>query len=362
LFDRTEARQRRPGHDLINVTMPLHINEAVASLAVYYNVLLTLQADIARNYFTLRSLDAEIATVTRTVGLRQEQLQLVRSRFEGGIGNDLDVARAETELATAQAETSALAKRRGELENALAILAGVNPSVFHVAPIAESGRDLTWNPKPPSIPAGLPSQLLERRPDVAEAERQLAAANARIGVAKSAFFPVLRLTGSGGFLSGDIETLFNWESRVWSIGPSLSLPIFAGGRNLANFRRSKSVYEEAIANYRQRVLVAFGEVENSLAGIYHLANKAEAQDRAVASARRSAELASDRYQSGIVGYLDVVEADRAALVTQRDHALLTGQRLIATVNLVKALGGGWTERQLVATTKPVSKAKLSTQN
>src|SRR5205085_7511829 len=155
------------------------------------------------------------------------------------------------------------------------ILVGSNPSLFHLP--AGAGR---WNPRPPPVPAGLPAELLERRPDVAEAERQLAAANARIGVAKAAFFPVVRLTGSGGFVSGDIDSLFKWESRVWSLGPSLSLPIFAGGRNRAEYKRSQAAYQEAVAKYRQRILVAFGEVENSLAGVYHLSKQAEAQERA----------------------------------------------------------------------------------
>jgi NodT family efflux transporter outer membrane factor (OMF) lipoprotein len=318
--------------------------EAVASIASFHNILLTLQGDVAQNYFALRALDAEIATVASTVGLRNEQVQLVRSRFEGGIGNELDVARAETELASTEAEASSLAKRRGELENALAILVGANPAAFKLAQLDPVNAN--WNPRPPAIPAGLPADLLERRPDVAEAERQLAAANARIGVAKAAFFPVLRLTGSGGFLSADIDSLFNWESRVWSIGPSLSLPIFAGGRNRANYKRSQAAFDEAIAKYRQRILVAFGEVENSLAGIYHLANQADAQNRAAASARRSAQLASDRYRAGIVSYLEVVDANRAALQIERGNAQLTGQRLITTVQLIKALGGGWQESVL----------------
>jgi hydrophobe/amphiphile efflux-1 (HAE1) family protein/NodT family efflux transporter outer membrane factor (OMF) lipoprotein len=321
--------------------------EAVASIAAFHNILLTLQADIAQNYFSLRARDAEIATVTATIGLRREQLQLVRDRFDAGIGNDLDVARAETELASAEAEAASLARQRAELENAIAILVGSNPSTFRLAP-ATGPDNAVWNPQPPEIPIGLPAELLERRPDVAEAERQLAAANARIGVAKAAFFPVLRLTGSGGFVSGDIETLFNWEGRVWSIGPSFSLPIFAGGRNRANHRRSQAEYQEAIAEYRQRILVAFGDVENSLAGIHYLANQAAAQDRAVASARRSAELATDRYRAGIVSYLEVVDANRGALQIERGNAQLTGQRLIATVQLIKALGGGWTEDELGA--------------
>ena len=268
--------------------------EAAASVAAFHNILLTLQSDVAQNYFALRALDAEIATVVGTVDLRKEQVRLVRSRFEGGIGNELDVARAETELATTEAEAASLAQRRTELENAIAILVGANPSTFKLAalPLTRSagtpspsneeragvrGQTATvvpWNPQPPAIPAGLPADLLERRPDVAEAERQLASANARIGVAKAAFFPVLSLTGSGGYVSGDIDTLFKWDSRVWSIGPSLSLPIFAGGRNRANYKRSRAAYEEAVAHYRQQVLVAFGEVENSLSAIRHLIDQA----------------------------------------------------------------------------------------
>src|SRR5438874_3909794 len=298
--------------------------DAQASLAAFHNVLLILHADVAQNYFALRALDAEISTVTSTVGLRKEQVQLVRSRFDAGIGNELDVARAETELASAEGEAASLAKRRAELENALAILVGENPSTFKFATASGDGGT-RWNPAPPKIPADLPSDLLERRADVSEAERQLAAANARIGVAKAAFFPVLRLTGSGGYVSGDIDSLFKWESRVWSLGPSLSLPIFAGGRNRAEYKRSQAAYQEAIAKYRQRILVAFGEVENSLAGIHHLSTQAAAQDRAVANARRAAELATDRYRSGIVSYIEVVDASRDALQAERGSAQLAGQ-------------------------------------
>jgi hydrophobe/amphiphile efflux-1 (HAE1) family protein/NodT family efflux transporter outer membrane factor (OMF) lipoprotein len=317
--------------------------DAQASLASYYGVLLTLQGDVAQNYFSLRALDAEIATVNGTVDLRKEQVQLVRGRFEGGIGNDLDVARAETELATTEADAASLAQRRAELENAIAILTGSNPSSFQLA--AETNH---WKPQPPEIPAGLPADLLERRPDVAEAERQLASANARIGVAKASFFPVLTLTGSGGFLSADVDSLFKWDSRTWSLGPSLSLPLFAGGRNKANYRRSQAVREEAVAHYRQQVLVAFGEVENSLSGIRYLTTQAEAQQRAVSTARRAADLATDRYRSGIVGYLDVVDASRDALQAERADAQLAGQRLIASVQLIKALGGGWEHQAIEA--------------
>lgn len=320
--------------------------DAAASVANYQNVLLTLQADVAQTYFTLRALDAEIATVHDTLALRREEVDLVRSRFSGGIGNELDVVRAQTELSTTEAEAAALARQRDVLENALAILAGVNPANFKITALTGANKD--WHPRPPEIPAGLPSALLERRPDVAAAERQLASANAKIGVAKAAFFPVLSLTASGGYLSGDVETLFNWGSRTWSIGPSVSLPLFAGGRNRANLERARGAFEEAVAVYRQQVLVAFGDVENSLSDLRHLADQAEAQARAVAFARRAAELAADRYRSGIVAYIEVIDANRDALSAERITEQLTGQRLVAAVQLIKALGGGWTAQPLFA--------------
>ncbi len=320
--------------------------DAQASLAAFQNVRLTLEADVAQNYFRLRALDAEIATVAGTVELRHEQVRLVRSRFDGGIGSELDVARAETELAATEAELAALGQRRAELENALAILVGANPSGFKLAALATANA--AWNPQPPGVPAGLPAELLERRPDVAEAERQLAAANARIGVAKAAFFPVLTLTGSGGYVSADVDSLFKWDSRTWSLGPSLTLPIFAGGRNRASLQRARAAHEEAVAKYRQQVLVAFGEVEDSLASIRHLAEQTAAQERAVASARRSVALATDRFRSGIVSYIEVVDASRDAFSAERANAQLAGQRLIAAAQLIKALGGGWDEQQILA--------------
>jgi multidrug efflux system outer membrane protein len=322
--------------------------DAQASLADYYNVLLTLQSDVAQNYFGLRALDAEIATVAATIGLRREQVQLTRSRFEGGIGNELDVARAETELATTEADAASLARRRTELENALAILVGANPSVFRLPAITPNN----WNPIPPEVPAGLPAGLLERRPDVAEAERSLASANAKIGVAKAAFFPVVSLTASGGYLSGELQNLFNWESRVWSIGPSISLPLFAGGRNRANYHRSQAAFEEAVARYREQVLVAFADVENSLSGIRHLSDQSAAQQRAVAQARRAADLATQRYRSGIVAYIEVIDANRDALQAERANDQLAGERLITTVQLIKALGGGWHSEQLFTKAAP----------
>ncbi|HEV2318435.1 MAG TPA: efflux transporter outer membrane subunit [Verrucomicrobiae bacterium] len=317
--------------------------DAQASLADYYNVLLTLQSDVAQNYFALRELDQEIGIVTGTISLRNEQVRFVRSRYEGGIGSELEIAQAETELATTEADAASLARRRDELENAIAILVGASPSDFH---IPKNTND--WEPEPPQVPAGLPGDLLERRPDVAQAERQLASANAKIGVAKAAFFPVVTLTGSAGYASADVSSLFNWESRTWTLGPGISLPIFAGGRNLSNYRRSRAAYEEAVAVYRQQVLVAFGDVEDGLADIKHLADQAVAQNNAVTSARRSADLADERYRSGIVSYIEVVDANRDALTAERAATQLTGQRLMATVQLIKALGGGFDARLLQA--------------
>jgi multidrug efflux pump len=317
--------------------------DAQVSLADYYNVLLALQSDVANNYFTLRELDAEITIVNNTIGLRHEQVKVVESRYEGGIGSELEVAQAQTELATTEADAASLARSRDEIENAIAILVGANPSEFHLAPSTNN-----WTPEPPEIPAGLPGDLLERRPDVAQAERQLASANAKIGVAKAAFFPVVTLTGSGGYLSGDVNTLFNWEAHTWSFGPSVSLPVFAGGRNLAGYRHSKAVYAESVAAYRQQVLLAFGDVENSLSGIKHLADQYAAQQRAVTNSLEAASLAEERYRSGVVSYIEVVDANRDALTAERAATQLTGLRFIASIRLIKALGGGFDVNALQA--------------
>ncbi|HVU25619.1 MAG TPA: efflux transporter outer membrane subunit, partial [Opitutus sp.] len=240
-----------------------------------------------------------------------------------------------TELATTEADAAALANRRAAVQNALAILVGVAAPGFSV--------DASDTPlaSPPAVPAGLPADLLERRPDIAAAERSLAAANARIGVAKAAFFPAISLTGSAGFASGDIDRLFDSDSRIWSIGPRLYLPIFQGGRNRANLDRSRGAFDEAVAVYRQRVLVAFREVQDALTATQLLGEQSAAQDRAVASAQRAAGLAEIRYKAGYVSYLEVIDAQRTALATERTAAQLAAVRLNASVALVRSLGGGW---------------------
>jgi multidrug efflux system outer membrane protein len=315
--------------------------DAQARLAAFENTLLLLKADVAQNYFVLRTLDTERAILRNTINFRGEALDLVNARFKGGAASELDVSRAETELTSTKAELLAVDRRRTEVEHALAVLVGQPASEFAVKELP-----LATDTLPPVIPAGLPGDLLERRPDIAEAERLLAAANARIGVAKAAFFPVVRLTGTAGFESFDVESLFNWESRVWSIGPSISLPLFQGGRNRANLKRSQAVFEENVANYRQRILVAFKETQDALTGARLLSEQAVLQDQSRASARKTADISNKRYRAGLVSYLEVVESERTALGAERESARLTGQRLVTSVQLLKAIGGGWHDSNL----------------
>jgi outer membrane protein, multidrug efflux system len=315
--------------------------DAQARVAAFENTLLLLKADVAQNYFVLRTLDTERTILRNTIGVRRDALDIVNARFKGGAASELDVSRAETELSSTQAELLALDRRRAEIEHALAVLVGQPASEFAVKDLPLDMAIL-----PPVIPPGLPGDLLERRPDIAEAERLLAAANARIGVAKAAFFPVVRLTGAAGFESLDIESLFNWESRVWSIGPSITLPLFQGGRNRANLKRARAAFEENTANYRQRILVAFKEVQDALTGARLLSQQAVVQDQSRTSARKTADISNKRYRAGLVSYLEVVESERTALGAERESARITGQRLVSTIQLIKALGGGWADSAL----------------
>jgi len=327
--------------------------DAEASAATLESVQLALTADVAANYFTLRGLATELTLVGNGVGLRRDVLKLINSRRSLGAATDFDVARAETELASTEAEAAALANRRSAIQNALAVLVGEPASSFTIS--TSNAQPSTLDVQlsaPPAIPAGLPSQLLERRPDVAAAERALASANARIGVAKAAFFPAISLTGGAGWASGDIDRLFNADSRIWSIGPSLYLPIFQGGRNQANLARSRAAYDEAVAVFRQRVLIAFREVQDALTATQLLAEQSAAQERALASARRSGELAQKRYDSGYVNLLEVIDAQRTVLATERASAQLAAQRLTTNVSLIKSIGGTWTAEPVATLSKP----------
>lgn len=295
---------------------------------------LSLRAETARVYFTLRAVEGERDALDRAIGKRREALKLTQSRLDAGTGNELDVERAKTELAAAQTELTALGQVRAELENALAVLLGENASDFRVsAPKSE--------PALPQVPTGVPSELLQRRPDVAEAERHLAAANARIGVAKTAYFPSLRLAASGGWEANETKKLSDEDSRAGSVGFSFSLPLFDGGKRKAGLDQSKAAHQEAAQAYQHTVLTAFQEVENALSAVQVLARQSEELQRALTSAQKAAELSRTRYNGGLVSYFEVIEADRTVLQFERSAAQLRGERLTAAAALIKALGGGW---------------------
>lgn len=311
---------------------------AAAALAAIHQVNLGIEADIATNFFRIRSLDSEMALVREAIDWRKQAYDIASARVKAGAGNDLELQQAATEVATAEAETSALQIQRDQLENAIAILVGANATTFKIKTSA-----LNADATPPRVPGGTPSDLLERRPDIAQAERLLAATCAKIGVAKAAFFPSIRLIGNGGVLSGDLTNLFDEVSQKWVLGPSISIPLFSGGRFRGNLERVRAEYDENLALYRQSILGAFAEVESSLSAMRNLATEQGAVNRAVDSARKAASIAKTRYEAGTSPYLEVIEANRTLLLTERTRAQLAGTRMIASVSLMKALGGGWSQ-------------------
>ncbi len=311
--------------------------DAQARAADFHHARLGIQAEVADLYFRIRTVDRQRSVVRRSLGLRQEGRAILQGRVEAGHAPELDLARADTEVAATETELLRLERQRQSLETALSILLGIPAPEFRLTEATTPSAPA----RVPIIPAGLPSQLLERRPDIAAAERQMAAASARIGVAKAAYFPVLRLTGSAGFVSAELDSLFEWDSRVWSLGPSLSLPIFAAGRTRANHARARAAFEESIARYRQQLLVAFAEVQDSLSSARLLAGEAAALERTLDAARRTQQLARARYDGGILDYLGVIESQRTLLATELDAARLLGERQSVAVRLVRALGGGW---------------------
>lgn len=310
--------------------------DAGAVEATYRSVLLSLQADVAQTYFRLRELDAEIATVNQTVKLREESVRITSRRFELGDIGEFDLSRAKTELSTARAEAIGLQRDRANAEHALAVLLG-KPAAAFSAPTAplEDAAAL------PTIPAGLPSALLERRPDIASAQRTMEAANARIGVARSAMFPALNISAAGGGVGTSMAEVFKWSSRSWLLGAALSMPLIDGGRNRNNVVRSEAALEEAVGSYRQSVLTAFAEVEDNLAGLRILAGQSAEIEAAVVSARRSADLAQKLYDAGRGSYLELLDAQRNQATVERNAVQLRGERAITTVALIRALGGGW---------------------
>jgi len=312
-----------------------------ASAADLENVRLLVSSELAADFFQLRELDAEIAVVQKAIDFEKEGLNLVDKRHQGGAVSGLDVVQQQTVLDSSYTQLALLQQQRAQFEHAIAVLQGLPASNFK-APVR------ALDVLPPAIPLTLPSELLQRRPDIAIAEREVAAANAQIGVAKSAFYPSIFLGGGGGFQSRDIGKLLDAPSAIWSIGLSVLEPVFAGGRNHARLDSAKAAYDENVANYRETSLIAFQQVEDTISGLNALASASDSQQRAVADAGRSLTLANARYTGGLVTYLDVITAQEQVLSNERLAAQIQGQRLVTSVLLVKALGGGWDSASIAA--------------
>jgi NodT family efflux transporter outer membrane factor (OMF) lipoprotein len=303
------------------------------------NVQLVLTAELAADYFSLRELDAETQVVQESVAIQQKGLQLVVSRHSGGVASGLDLAQQQTLLDATVSQLYLVKQQREQYEHAVAVLTG-NPAATFTVPV----RPLNATPVP--VPLGVPSDLLERRPDIATAERHMAYENAEVGVAKAAFYPQLTLSGAGGFESTDITNLITAPNAIWSLGGDLLEPVFNGGRNRANLALARHTYDESVANYREAVLEAFQQVEDGLTGLTELSQANLSQNAAVADAHRALEIANNRYVGGVTSYLDVITAQSALLTNQRLATQLMGQQMVTEVYLVKALGGGWDASQI----------------
>ncbi|WP_083615113.1 efflux transporter outer membrane subunit [Paraburkholderia sp. SOS3] len=312
--------------------------DAQQTEALLHSVLLALQADVAQNYFSLRELDGETAVLANAVDLRVQALGLVQHRFDDGEISELDVARAKAELESTRSDLLTVQRLRASSEHSLAVLLGKTPSEFTMAANPLSPVEIR-------IPPGLPSALLERRPDVAAAERAMAAANARIGIARAAYFPSLELTGNAGFEAATIGNLFRASSWAFLAGPAagtaLTQTIFDGGRRKGNLKNAHAQFEEQVANYREQVLVAFQQVEDNLSDLRILEDQTQTQGRAVAASSRAAHLSRVQYNEGAVNYLDVIDAERTVLDARRVDVQLRGVQAESTVALIRALGGGW---------------------
>ncbi len=310
-----------------------------ASAANVENVRLLVTSDLAADYFQLRELDAEIDVVRKAIEYQQKGLDLVNNRHAGGVASGLDVAQQQTVLDSSITQLHLLTQQRAQFEHAIAVLQGL-PAQQFTAPARVLGA------QPPPIPLKLPSDLLERRPDIGQAERQVYSAFAQIGVARAAFYPSIGIGGTAGWQSTSITSLLNGPSAIWSIAATALEPIFAGGKNRARLDFAKANYDDTVANYRETVLTSFQQVEDALAGLNALNSASESQQRAVADADRALNLANIRYTGGLVTYLDVITAQETLLNNQRLAVQLLGQQMVTEVLLVKALGGGWTARDI----------------
>jgi len=310
-----------------------------SSAADLANVRLVLTAELAADYFNLRELDRESGVVRESVEIQQKGLDLVNYRHEGGVASGLEVAQQAALLNSTATQLQLVLQQRAQYEHAIAVLVGKPASTFTLA-------EAPFEVIPPPIPAGVPSEILERRPDIATSERQMAYENAQVGLAKAAFYPHITLSGDGGWQSRDIASLLSAPSAVWALGGDVLQPIFNGGRNRANLAVARAAYDEAVAGYRESVLEAFQQVEDGLSSLTLLNRAAKTQQAAVENSRRALETANNRYVGGLTTYLDVITAQSTLLSNERLATQLLGQQMVTSVYLVKALGGGWDAAQI----------------
>lgn len=306
-----------------------------AQLEAYHVALLTLTTDLASTYFQLRAMDTNIDVLRATLETRRKNLSLNQARYDKGLAANIDVSQAAVLFYNAESDLSDALRQRAVLEDAIAVFVGLPPADFCLEhnPLKEP---------PPAIPAGLPSDILAQRPDLAQAERTMASQHALIGAAYAAFLPSLELTGNLGYSSPDLRDFLRWKSRLWTIGADISQSIFDGGRNQANLVGAWAGYREAVANYQQQVLTAFKEVEDALNNLEWQANRSHSLEQSVAAAKHTLKLSNNRYKQGLVTYLEVVESERSELETEINAVNILGTRYAATVQLIKALGGSWT--------------------
>ena len=308
--------------------------QSQAAAAQLEDVRLLYQTDLALDYFQLHGFDGERDLLEKTVKSYEEYLKLTRNRYDGGVASDADVAQAETQLFSALAALQDVGVARAQMEHAVAILTGKAPAEVTIPPTALTAP-------PPVVPVAVPSALLERRPDIAINERQVAAANEQIGIAKAAFFPTVTLSATGGFQAGNFLNWLTWPSRFWSLGPQLSEVLFDAGKRRAQVQEAEAQYDVTVANYRETVLTAFQDVEDQLAALRILETEAVTQDEAIKSAERALRVSTDQYNGGITTYLQVIVNQTALFQNQRAAITLLTRRLTASVQLIQALGGGW---------------------
>jgi NodT family efflux transporter outer membrane factor (OMF) lipoprotein len=323
----------------VRKTIEASRSEAQASAGDLANVNLSLHAELAMDYFQLRGLDAEKQLLDSTVVSYEKAVELTSQRFHAGIASAVDLAQAQTTLETTRAEAVDVEVNRATYEHAIAVLVGKPASTFHIDPLP---LDLL----PPAMPPGVPSDLLERRPDISAAERRVQEANANVGVARTAYYPMVTLNGQGGFQSTAFTTLLQGPSGLWALGGQAAQTIFDGGVRRGTNEQARAAYDKSVSDYRGTILTAFQEVEDNLSTLRILEDEAAKEDAAVAAANHSVQLSTTRYKGGVTNYLEVTTAESQALTDQVTAVTIRTRRMTASVNLIKALGGGWSTSQI----------------